>query len=93
MIRKELVEALIANVGENEEVYIRYFDDGEEYFANIAEVGTKTESLRRGHYEVEENGKWRRMSQEEELMKFHPWECRYVQDGTYAVKRKCITVD
>ena len=92
MTRKELVEALTANFGEDEEVYVRYCDDGEELFEKIAGVETRTENLRCGHYEVEENGKWRRVSREEELMKFHPWECRYVQDGTYAVKRKCIVV-
>lgn len=92
MTRRELVEALTANVGEDEEVYIRYFDDGEEYFDQIAGVETKTENFRHGHYEVIENGTWRRLSQEENLMKFLPWECRYVQDGTYAVERKCIVI-
>ena len=92
MTRKELVDLLVANYAEDDEVYVRYFDDQGECVDKVNGVEDVTETFCQGYYEVKVDGNWRKMENGECAIDFARDCVRYVQTGDYDVTRKCIVV-
>lgn len=100
MTRKELVELLIANYGENDEVFVKYEDDQGECTSTVSGVEDFTQTyITKSRWEIQDriSGEWKEISNEEARRK-NGCRCitdkiRYVTVETEDITRKCIVVD
>ena len=94
MTRKELVELLVANYGEDDEVFVKYVDDQGDCVDMVKGVEDVTQTFCNGHYEVrkDKDSEWETLREDDSIWR-HAIDCvRYVTDYNYDVTRKCIVV-
>ena len=99
MTRKELVELLNANFGENDEVFVKAYDDQGEYTTDVDGVEDFTQTfVTKSRWEIKDrvSGEWKEIS-EKDALRMGGCRClteniRYVTIETQDVTRKCITL-
>ena len=93
MTRKELVELLTANYGEDEEVFAKYEDGQGEWVDKVVGIGDVTQTYSRGHYEVRNaDEEWERMAEGDDVWNYARENVRYVTDRMWDETRKCIVL-
>ena len=93
MTRKELVELLVANYGENDEVFVKYEDDQGDWVDTVKGIGDVTQTHSKGHYEVRNaDGEWKRMAEGDDVWKHMRNDVRYVTDKEWEETHRCIIV-
>jgi hypothetical protein len=95
MTRKELVDLLVANYAEDDEVYVRSWDDHQECVDKVKGIEDVTQTHCNGHYEVrkDKDSEWETVKEDDSIWRYAPGDCvRYVTDYNYDVTRKCIII-
>ena len=92
MTRKELVDLLVANYAEDDEVYVRSWDDHAECVDKVKGIEDVTQTHCNGHYEVRNGEEWTRLAEDDSIWNYSRERVRYVTDERREVTRKCIMV-